>query len=86
MGHGSVLSISAKQKINPKSSTEAELVGVDDATTFVMWMKHFFESQVRYIHMNSLLKPLGSDINITIEQDSTSVILLERNVWKSSSK
>ena len=38
LGHGSILSISAKQKINTKSSTEAELVGVDDAMTFVMWM------------------------------------------------
>ena len=44
LGHGSVLSISTKQKVNIKSSTEAELVGVDDAITFVMWMKHFFES------------------------------------------
>ena len=43
LGHGSILSISAKQKINT-SSTEAELVGVDDIMTFVMWMKHFFES------------------------------------------
>ena len=42
--HGSILSISSKQKIDTKSSTEAELVGVDDAITFVMWMKHFFES------------------------------------------
>ena len=41
LGHGSILSISSKQKINTKSSTEAELVGVDDAMTFVMWMKHF---------------------------------------------
>ena len=42
LGHGSVLSISAKQKINTKSSTEAGLVKVDDAMTFVMWMKDFF--------------------------------------------
>ena len=38
LGHGSVLSIFAKQKINTKSSTEAELVGVDDTMTFVMWI------------------------------------------------
>ena len=44
MGHGAVLSISSKLKINTKSSTEAELVGVDDAMTFVMLMKHFFQS------------------------------------------
>ena len=42
LGYRSVLSISAKQKINTKSSTEAELVGVDNAITFVIWMKQFF--------------------------------------------
>ena len=30
MGHGVVLSISSKQKINTKSSTEAELIGVSE--------------------------------------------------------
>ena len=53
--HGSILSISAKQKINTKSSTEDELIGVDDAMTFSMWMKHFFESQVRSVNINSPL-------------------------------
>ena len=47
LGHGSALSLSCKQKICTKSLTEAELVGVDDAMTFVMWMKHLFESQVK---------------------------------------
>ena len=78
LGHGSVLSISAKQKINTKSSNEAKLVGVNDAMTFVMWMKHFFESQVRSINVNSPLKPLGSDV--TIKQDNTNAIQLERNI------
>ena len=55
LGHGSVLSISTKQKINNKSSTEAELVGVDDTMIFVMWINHFFESQVRYSNVNSPL-------------------------------
>ena len=77
LGHGSILYISVKKNINTKSSTEAELVGVDDAMTFVMWMKHFFESQVRSVDMDSALKPLGSDV--TIEQDNTSAIQLERN-------
>ena len=44
LGHGSVLSISAKKMINTKSSTEAELVELDNAMTFVMQMKHFFNS------------------------------------------
>ena len=77
-------SISAKLKINTKSLTKAELVGVDDNMIFVMLMKHFFESQVRSINVNSSLKPLGSEV--TIEQDNTSAIQLERNGWKSSSK
>ena len=46
LGHDSILCILAKQKINSKSSTKIELIGVDDVITFVMWMKHFFESQV----------------------------------------
>lgn len=64
--------------------SEAVPVGVDYAMTFVMWMKHFFESQVRSINVNSPLKPLGS--NVTIEQDNMSAIQLERNGLKSSSK
>ena len=70
--YGSILSISSKQKINTKSSTEAELVSIDDAMTFIMWLEHFFESQVCSVDTNSPLKPLGSDV--TIEQDNTSAI------------
>ena len=47
-------------------------------------MKYYFESQVTSINVNSPLKPLGSDV--TIEQDNTCTIQLERNGWKSSSK
>ena len=61
-----MLSISAKQKTNTLSLTEVEFVGVDAAMTFVIWIKHFFESQVKSINVNSLLKPLESDV--TIEQ------------------
>ena len=83
MGHGAVLSISSKQKINTKSSTEAELVGVDNAMTFVMWMKHFFQSQVEGLN-NPKLNQYGK--HIIIKQDNTSAIQLERNGWKSSKK
>ena len=77
LGHGSVLSLSSKQKINTKSSTEAKLVGVYDAMSLVMWTKHFFGSQVRSINVYYPLKPLGSDV--TIKQSYTSAIQLERN-------
>ena len=36
-GRGSACSQSSKQKLNTKSSTEAELVGVDDVVSQVVW-------------------------------------------------
>ena len=71
MGHGAVLSILSKQKINTKSSTEAELVKVDDVMTFVMWMKHFFQSQVEGLK-DPKLNQYGK--HIIIKQDNTSAI------------
>ena len=38
---GAVLSLSCKQKLNSKSSTEAEIIGVDDAMNFIMWVNLF---------------------------------------------
>ena len=40
MGKGSINNISTKQKLNAKSSIEAELVGVDDISMYVIWTKH----------------------------------------------
>ena len=45
LGGGSVISKSSKQKLVTKSSTEAELVGLSDATPTVLWVKNFIESQ-----------------------------------------
>lgn len=84
LGHGSMLSLSLKQKINAKSSTEAELIAVDDAMTFIMWMKHFLTEQTKMLPLESKLKGLGKET--IIEQDNTSTIQLERNGWRSSSK
>jgi hypothetical protein len=84
MGQGALISMSSKQKINTKSSTEAELVGVDDAMNFVIWMKLFFQAQVKDLPNNSLIRELGND-NV-IQQDNTSAIQLENNGKKSSTK
>lgn len=45
LGKGAFHSTSKKQKLNTKSSAEAELVGVDNAMGQVSWTKHFPEAQ-----------------------------------------
>ena len=74
MGNGAMLVKSSKQKLNSRSSTEAELIGVDDAITMILWTKLFMEQQGYEI-----------DENI-IYQDNKSAILLEKNGRKSAGK
>ena len=66
--------ISRKQKLNIRSSTEAELVGVDDASTMILWTKLFMEEQGYGVIKNILY------------QDNKSTILLEQNGKRSSSQ
>jgi len=84
MGKGALLSMSLKQKINTKSSTEAELVGVDDAMNFVVWTKLFFEWQMQHHDDGMKSKNIGKT-NILL-QDNTSAIQLERYGKRSSTK
>ena len=44
-GEGSIIAMSKKQKLNTRSSTEAELVGADDAATMILWTGLFMEQQ-----------------------------------------
>jgi hypothetical protein len=41
IGKRAVYGMSSKQKINTKSSCEAELAGVDDAIPMVLWTQQF---------------------------------------------
>jgi hypothetical protein len=50
LGQGALMSMSLKQKINTKSSTEAELVGVNDAMNFIEWIQLFVEQQTKSIN------------------------------------
>ena len=84
MGKGSLMSMSTKQKINTKSSTEAELVGVDDAMNFVVWSKLFFDWQFKEYNPETPTSNL-SKTNILF-QDNTSAIQLERYGKRSSTK
>jgi hypothetical protein len=65
MGRGFPISTSTKQKLNTRSSTESELVGVNDMMPIIIWTRHFLLSQGYGIIENLLL------------QDNRSSILLE---------
>ena len=74
MGSGAAQVMSRKQKLVSRSSTEAELIAVDDVITMVLWTKLFLESQGYPIEKNILY------------QDNMSAILLETNGRKSAGK
>ena len=74
LGKGAVYSFSTKQRINTHSSTEAELVGVNDAMSLVLWTRHFLEAQGFSVKDN------------VIFQDNESTMLLAHNGRLSSTK
>ena len=67
------MDMSAKQKINTRSSTEAELVGVDDAIARMQWAQLFVQAQ-------------GHTCSTVLHQDNEAAIRLELNGKRSSSK
>jgi hypothetical protein len=73
-GKGAIQTISRKQKLNTRSSTEAELVAADDAAVMILWTRQFLEEQGYGVERNVLY------------QDNKSTILLENNGRRSSSK
>jgi hypothetical protein len=74
LGKGSVYSMSRKQRINTKSSTEAELVGVDDGMPLVIWTRNFITAQGYKIRDN------------VVYQDNQSTMLLAKNGRASSGR
>jgi hypothetical protein len=74
LGRGAIYGTSTRQKLNTKSSTEAELVGVADVLPQILWTRYFLEAQ-GYTNDDTILY-----------QDNKSAILLEENGKKSSSK
>ena len=74
LGRGFPISASTKQKLNTRSSTENELVVVDDMMPIILWTRYFLLSQGYGIIEKLLL------------HDNKSAILLERNGKASSSK
>jgi len=74
LGKGAVISFSRKQKLNVRSSTEGELVGIDDAIGVILWSKYFVEAQGYEIEHNIIF------------QDNDSTALLAKNGRASSGK
>jgi hypothetical protein len=74
MGQGFSIVASWKQKLNMKSSTESELVGVDDMMPIMLWTCYFL-----------LAQGYGIVENLSL-QDNKSSILLEQNGKALSSK
>jgi hypothetical protein len=67
LGKGPIFGKSTTQKLNCKSSTEAELIGLSDSTNQVIWTRNFLIEQ-------------GFDIGpATIYQDNQSTIALVKN-------
>ena len=52
LGKGAISSSSTKQKVNSRSTTEAELIGVDDKIAKVIWTKKFIEEQGFEVKLN----------------------------------
>ena len=71
---GAICSVSTKQKFNARNSTEAELVGVDDVISKVLWTKQFIEAQGHKVNTN------------VIYRDNTSSMKLKENGKASSGK
>lgn len=72
MGQGSIYSMSWRQELNTRSSTEAELVGVNNAMSLILWTGLFLLGQ-------------GFDMkdNVVL-QDNQSTMLLANNGKRSS--
>jgi hypothetical protein len=74
LGRGFPISVSTKQKLNTRSSTESKLVCVEDMMPIIIWTHYFLLSQGYGIIENLLL------------HDNKSSILLEQNGKASSGK
>ena len=72
LGKGMLINYSTKEKVNSRSSMEAELNGVDDKISKILWVSKFIEYQGFKIK------------NYIVFQDNMSAIKLEENGKDSS--
>ena len=72
LGTGAPIPESQSQKINTRSSTEFELVSVDDVISYVEWTSLYCKCQVEKYPIEHPLKELGKK-NL-VKQDNISTI------------
>ena len=77
LGIKSPISGSSTQKINTRSSTKSELVGVDDAIGYVEWTSLYSKEKMKNYSVEHPLKDLGKK-NVVL-QDNTSTIKLVKS-------
>ena len=73
LGKGSMVDVCRKQRFNARSSTEAEIAGVDECIGKMEWTMHFLEAQ-------------GYATTTTLHQDNMSAMKLEMNGKRSSTQ
>ena len=74
LGKGAVFATSKKQKLNTKSSTEAELVAIDDLMPQILWTRYFLHGQGFNVRVNIIF------------QDNLSAMKLAKNGRASTGK
>jgi len=72
LGTGPVFVKSSKQKINSKSSTEAELVGLSDSASQVIWTRDFLAAQGYELQSAEIFQDNKSTISMIEKGRSTS--------------
>jgi len=74
LGKGAFSALSTKQKTNSRSSTEAELIGLDNVISKILWQKRFIEKQGFTLDGNIIFR------------NNTSSMKLEQNGHASTSE
>jgi hypothetical protein len=74
LGEGCMMPLSLKQKVNARSSTESELIALDDVLSKILWLKKFIDHQT------------GKTYSNIVHRDNQSTMKMEINGKESSGK
>ena len=81
LGKGSFYLTSTRQKLNPRSSTEAELLGIGDLMSMILWSRLWLQEQG--YNLGEQGYNLGPS---TIHQDNQTTMLMAKNGRRSYRK